>query len=211
MKVTKLTHACLLIETEDDVTLFDPGEMSFAANLLDIAAMPRLDRIVITHAHSDHYSEEFVLELVAKFPDVRIVTTAEMVAKLKEKGIKAQSTADDMTEIFEAPHESMVPLAPLPMAQNIGVHYKGLLSHPGDSHHFSDTKGILALPFDGPWGSTAYAAQLATELKPKVVLPIHDWMWTEAWKSDFYDWLEGYFKSVGITFIKLVDGESVEL
>ncbi|MDB5182658.1 MAG: hypothetical protein JWO47_442 [Candidatus Saccharibacteria bacterium] len=211
MKITKFAHSCLLIESENDVTLFDPGAMSYAAKLLDIQNMPRLDRIIITHSHADHFSEDFVGELVAKFPDVRIITTPEVVAALQEKGITAQSTPDDTVELFEAAHESMAPLALLPMAQNIGVHFMGKLSHPGDSHHFSATKEILALPVDAPWGSTIEAVWLADELKPKFIIPIHDWMWNEQWKHDTYERLEGYFKSQGITFLKMVDGQPTEL
>ena len=211
MKITKLAHSCLLVESDGDVTIFDPGTMSYDAKLLDIDGIPRLDRIVITHAHADHFSEEFVVELVAQFPNVRIITTQEVVTALKVKGITAQTTGDDMIELFESSHESMHPLAPLPMVQNIGVHYRGLLSHPGDSHHISATKACLALPVDAPWGSTIEAVRLALALKPTTILPIHDWMWKDSWKKDMYSRLEGFFKTQGITFLPLVDGQSVEV
>ena len=46
MKITKYIHACLLVETEDRVALFDPGSMSYSAfplnslNQLAISLMP---------------------------------------------------------------------------------------------------------------------------------------------------------------------------
>jgi L-ascorbate metabolism protein UlaG (beta-lactamase superfamily) len=211
MKITKLVHACLLVETKDDVTIFDPGSMSYDSKLLDISVLTRLDHIVITHKHEDHFSEDFVKELVAQFPDVIIISTPEVVSILGEKGIKSQSTGDNLVELFDTPHENMAPLASVPMPQNIVVSYMGLLTHPGDSYGIKSSKDIFALPLAGPWGATIEGVRLATELRPKVVLPIHDWMWNEDWKHVMYGRMEDYFAGIGIRFVKLIDGESVEL
>ena len=60
-------------------------------------------------------------------------------------------------------------------------------------------------------GVVSYAVQLATQLKPQVIVPIHDWMWNDTWKKDMYDRLEMYFKNIGITFLKMTDGTPVEI
>jgi L-ascorbate metabolism protein UlaG (beta-lactamase superfamily) len=212
MKVTKLAHSCLLVETDDAVALFDPGSMSYESHLLDIAQLPRLTYIIITHSHPDHFSEAFVAELVAQFSEVIIITTAEIVETLAEKNIIAQTTGTEDVVVFELAHESMVPLVPeAHMCQNIGVHYLNKLTHPGDSYALTETKEILALPVAGPWAAPIDGVRLGTILKPTTIIPIHDWMHKDAARSSSYDWFEGYFTGIGVRFLKMVDGEPVEL
>lgn len=206
MKITKFVHACLLIETDDHAILFDPGEMSFESGLLNIDSLPRLDSIVITHEHFDHYSEEFLRALIARFPSVTIVTTPSLTAKLKAQGITAQEEGTKEIELFNAPHESMAPLAPAPMVDNTGAHFMNILTHPGDSFHVTESKAVFAMPLAGPWGSAIEGVRMATKLKPKYVIPIHDWMWNDQWRSEMYDRFEQYFSSIGVRFIKALDG-----
>jgi len=48
-------------------------------------------------------------------------------------------------------------------------------------------------------------------LKPKMIVPIHDWMWNDAWRSTMYDRMEVFFTEQSARFIKTVDGETFEL
>jgi len=206
MKITKLAHSCLLVEMPEPVNrtvLFDPGQMS--AELVRAAQLKYLDDIVITHEHFDHFDEALVAELVIQFPKVRILAPTSVVSKLEQAGITASATPQQGMILFNAPHEPMTPLGDPPAA--IGVHYLNTLSHPGDSHHFTESKAVLALPITGPWGTSARAAQLISELKPQYVVPIHDWMWKDSWRKDMYARFALYCKELGVTFISPVDGE----
>jgi L-ascorbate metabolism protein UlaG (beta-lactamase superfamily) len=136
MKITKYVHSCLLVETPERVALFDPGMMSQAA--IPIDQLDQLDDIIITHAHPDHISLEIVKELVGKFPGVMITAPSEVVAMLGREGITASDMESPGIEFFDSPHENMSPLGE-PPSQN-GVHYLDILSHPGDSHSFHETK-----------------------------------------------------------------------
>lgn len=207
MKVTKFVHACLLVETPERVALFDPGVMS--ADSLDIDQLSRLDDIFITHIHADHVDTQLVQKLVDKFPDVRITSTPDVVAQLKELGITASDKALDGVSFFDSPHESVKPLFGQP--QEIGVHYLDMVSHPGDSHSFHETKAVLALPVAAPWGSSIRALNLALELKPKHVLPIHDWHWRDEAREQMYDMFERILGEQGITFHKLQTGIPVDI
>ena len=206
MKITKFVHSCLLVEMPAPVNrtaLFDPGSMSESA--LSVDSLEFLDDIIITHSHGDHLSMPLLKQLVAKFPDVRITTTQEVVDLLAHEGIHAQTDPPEGLVLFDAPHESVEPVFPTPQA--IGVHYLDRLSDPGDSHHFSETKAILALPVTAPWGGMIAAVQLALELKPKYIIPIHDWHWSETARHSSYDRLEEIFAEKGnITFIKAETG-----
>ena len=207
MKITKYVHSCLLVETSDRVALFDPGMMSEAA--LDVDKLTRLDDIFITHEHGDHKSIPLLKKLIAKFPAVRITSTEEVIKQLAAEGIKATTTPPDGVVFFDSPHESVKPLFNEP--QEIGIHYLDKLSHPGDSHSFHETKAILALPITAPWGSSIRALNLALELKPQHVLPIHDWHWRDEAREQTYSMFQRILGEQGITFHPLQTGQPVDI
>jgi L-ascorbate metabolism protein UlaG (beta-lactamase superfamily) len=208
MKITKFVHSCLLVETPERVALFDPGTLSTPN--INIDNLIRLDDIFITHEHADHKDIPFIKQLVAKFPNVRITTTAQVVRQLAAEDIQAVNTPSEGIEFFDSPHESIDPLSGTP-PEEVGIHYLGVLSHPGDSHSFHETKAILALPVSAPWGSTIRALNLALELKPKHVLPIHDWHWRDEAREQTYAMYERILGEQGITFHKLQTGQPVEI
>lgn len=208
MKITKLEHSCLLVEMPEPVNrtaLFDPGMMSEA--WVDVDSLMYLDDIFITHSHADHMSAPLIKKLLKKFPDVHITGPREAVAKLKQEGIEATSEESDGVVFFDSKHEKVLPLFEPP--EQLGYHYLDMLSHPGDSHGFTETKSILALPVTAPWGSMVNAVKLALELQPKYILPIHDWHWKDEAREQAYDMMEKVFKGQGITFLKLKNGEPV--
>jgi len=207
MKITKFVHSCLLVETPDRTALFDPG----VYNSLDADVLTRLDDIFITHIHADHMDEGMMSLLALRFPDVRITAPGAVVERLKAMNIQASTEVPEGASLFASPHEHIRPFWPADPPQQIGVHYLDVLSHPGDSHSFKETKAILALPVQAPWGSTVGAVRLALELKPQYVIPIHDWHWNDEARAGAYAQLEKDFAERGITFIKAVNGEPFEL
>jgi hypothetical protein len=52
---------------------------------------------------------------------------------------------------------------------------------------------------------------LAFELKPRHVLPIHDWHWRDEARELMYDRFEEILGRQGITFYKLQTGQPVEI
>ena len=207
MQITKYEQSCLLVETNGRVALFDPGVMSEQA--LSIEDITSLDDIIITHSHADHMSLKLLQELVVKFPRVRITAPEDAVTTLKQQGITASSQPSEGISFFNAPHESVEPLFPLP--NQIGVHYLDILSHPGDSHSFTETKAILALPVTAPWGMSTRAIKLAIELKPKYVLPIHDWQWRDEARAQMYGIFSTVLVKNGIIFLKPETGKPISI
>jgi L-ascorbate metabolism protein UlaG (beta-lactamase superfamily) len=210
MKITKFVHSCLLVEMPPPVNrtaLFDPGSFS----TIDIDRLQYLDDIVITHAHGDHFDMDLIKKLVAKFPSVHITAPDEVVQQLNAESIPATSAASEGIALFDSPHEPIRPFFDSDPPQEIGVHYLGKLSHPGDSHSFKETMPVLALPVQAPWGSANRAVELGLELKPKYIIPIHDWHWSDAARESSYNNMEKVFAGAGITFIKAVSGEPFTL
>lgn len=209
MKITKFIHSCLLVETPDRAAIFDPGVMSAEALGAAIPGMTRLDDIFITHVHPDHCDPALIKKLREKFPGVRITGPAEVVSALAAEDIDASDQAPQGVEFFDSPHETGSPLFATP--EEKGFHYLGVLSDPGDSHSFKETKAILALPVQAPWGSSRNALNLALGLKPQHVLPIHDWHWSDAAREQMYGRFDHVLGEQGIMFHKLETGQPVEI
>ncbi len=207
MKITKFIHSCLLVETNEKTVLFDPGSMSVAA--LDLSTINKLDNVIITHEHFDHFNIEFVKQIVDKFPNVQITSTQSVVTQLAEEHIVGESTPSKGLSFFNSPHEGSPPLINPP--DQIGVHLLDTLTHPGDSLSFSETKSILALPVTAPWGSSVDAVNLALKLRPAFVLPIHDWHWKDEARAGMYERFDKIFKENDIRFFALETGISVEI
>ena len=203
MKITKLVHSCLLVETADRTALFDPGVMS----TVPIDTLTKLDDIVITHGHSDHFDLDLVKRLTTRFPDTHITAPDEVVTQLNSESIPATSAASSGIAFFDSPHQAVYPIMATE-PQELGIHYLDQLSHPGDSHSFHETKAILALPVQAPWGSSVDAVLLALKLKPKYVIPIHDWHWRDEVRESMYIRMQQIFDEQGMTFISAVNGEA---
>jgi L-ascorbate metabolism protein UlaG (beta-lactamase superfamily) len=210
MKITKYVHSCLVLEDTDYVAVIDPGEFSWQSGLFSVDSLPRLDDIIITHEHSDHMYMPFIDVLRDTFPGARMTGPVAVAGQLANNGIEGVLTkSHDDIELLVTEHESLKPLGERP--EHTGVHVRGILTHPGDSHHFTETRDILALPVQAPWGSMMNAAALGLSLHPKYIVPIHDWHWNETARQGAYERLAQFYAEHGVTFIKPQDGVAFEI
>ena len=208
MKISKHVHSCLLIQEAGKIILIDPGQYTYEAKALDLNSISNLDYLLITHEHPDHFYLPFIKEIIAKFPEVKILTNLSIVELLNKEGIQSASEGDDFVKIEEVPHEKIFGTDP---PKNVMFIINDKLADPGDSHHFQTSAEILALPIQAPWGSTTAAVELAERLKPKVIIPIHDWHWNEQARLGMYQRLEKYFESLGIKFLGLKTGQEANI
>lgn len=203
--ITKLVHACLLVETGGTRTLIDPGTFSWRDERLDPSMVEGVDRVLITHEHADHVSVEFLRAALERSNDAAVETTPALREQLVEHDINAVT---DGTPQFAAPHER-IPIGPGP--QNVGFHVGGVVSHPGDSHSFAETMPILAMPFIAPWGSLTSGTDRARLVKPRYVIPIHDWFLSEGGRTVMYRLAKMALAEDGIELVEVGDFETVEL
>jgi L-ascorbate metabolism protein UlaG (beta-lactamase superfamily) len=209
VKVTKLVHSCLLVETDAGNYLIDPGMYSWDSGVWSSIKQPDLTAILITHDHADHMYTPFLQALVDTHPGIKIHTNHSAAELLSHQGFSTvETTAPNGVSYFTAHHEEIL-LSERP--ENVGLHIANELSHPGDSHSFTETKRVLALPLTAPWGSAVNAIKLASTLLPEVIVPIHDWHWRESALLPFYDRLEAHFADQGIRFIKAVNGHTYDI
>ena len=210
MKLTKFVHSCVLAEDGGKAVLFDPGIFSWNSGLVDIAKLPEVQTIVISHRHPDHFAEPFVQGLVKRFPSVQWIAPPDLHDDLKKLG--AQHITDrstDDAEIIVGDHAKVTPFGV--QVQNLTTHWNGKVTDPGDNHEFTTTKDVLLLPIQAPWGTTVHALEIVLQMKPKYILPIHDWMWNEQWKATCYSRFEQLFKDSESTFLSPIDGQSIEI
>ncbi|MCL1588297.1 MAG: MBL fold metallo-hydrolase, partial [Actinomycetia bacterium] len=167
--ITKLMHACLLVEANGRRILLDPGIFTHQDERFDLSMVEGVDRVLITHEHADHVSVDLVQGVLERSNDAVVETTESLATILAGEGIEAVTEG---TPQFAAPHER-IPIGPGP--QNTGFHVEGVLSHPGDSHSFVESMPILAMPFTAPWGSLVDGVDRTRLVNPRFVIPIHDW------------------------------------
>lgn len=202
MKITKFVHSCLLIEESDKKILIDPG--NYSAEILDLSYLSDLSYLLITHEHQDHTYIPLIKKILEKFPGVKIISNQSVAGILSVEGIKVSTEGDDFIKMRDVPHEQVFGSKP---PQNVLFTVNGKLTHPGDSHSFTETTEIMALPVQAPWGSTTSAVSLAEKLKPKFIIPIHDWHWNEEARENMYKRLEEYFATLSIKFIGLENAQ----
>lgn len=208
MKITKYLHSCLLVEEQDKIILLDPGKYTFDANVFPLDQLTKLDYLLITHEHADHFYLPFVRKILEKFSDCEIISTDSIVKQLETEQITATSEGDEFIQMSLVPHEDVVVAVP---PENFMFTINGKLSHPGDSHHFSTNAPILALPIQAPWGSFTDALKLAESISPKYVLPIHDWHWKDDVRKSLYQQAAEYLQQSDIEFKSLETGEIIEI
>jgi L-ascorbate metabolism protein UlaG (beta-lactamase superfamily) len=203
--ITKLVHACLLIEVDATRILADPGSFTWQDDRFDLRLVEGVDRILITHEHPDHVSGDLVRGALERSNYAEVETTASLQAILSEQGIDAVTEG---TPQFAAPHER-IPTGPGPA--NVGFHVSGAVSHPGDSHSFAETMPILAMPFAAPWGSVTAGADRTRLVRPRYVIPIHDWFVSEPGRDFLYRIARMALEPDGIELVHVRDFESVTL
>ncbi len=201
--ITKLVHACLLVETNGTRVLLDPGVFTPQDDRFDLSMVEGVDRILITHEHADHVNVDLVRSVLERSNGAEVETTASLAGILAEQGIEAVTEG---TPQFTAPHER-IPMGPGP--ENTGFHVEGVLSHPGDSHSFSESVAILAMPFAAPWGSLVDGVDRTKAVGPTYVIPVHDWFLSEGGKDFMYGLATAGFADTEIELVFLKDFESV--
>lgn len=207
MKIQKIGHCCLVIETEGKRIMTDPGAWSEGQENIT-----GLHALLITHEHSDHLHVPSVQAILKNNPGIRIITNTSVRKLLDAEGIvyevveDAQKTDIEGITILGCGNEHSEIYGTFGAVQNTGYHIGEKLYYPGDSFCIPPQSiEILALPVCGPWMRIREAIDFAKTIKPKVCFPVHDGMLK----------IQGPFHSVpskllaeeGIQFIPMNSGD----
>lgn len=208
MKISKYIHSCLLIKNAEKVILIDPGIYSVQGNAINTEMIDQLDYLLITHEHEDHMHLPLIKELVTKFPIVQIISNPSVVDILSKENINATNTGNKFIEVIDAPHEHIFGGQ---QYQNVLFNLFGTFTDPGDNLRFDKACRVLALPVQAQWGSLTQAVEKAMEVKPEIIIPIHDWHWSDEARVGLYARLKDYFGQNNIKFLGLQTGVEVEI
>lgn len=207
MKVTKYAHSCLLIEIGDTKILTDLGLWN-----PEVPEVTDLDMILITHEHADHFDIEKLKTLLYANSQAKVVTHVAVGEKLQEAGIEfSPIEAGERIEIAGISIESCgtehaIIYGTSSPCRNTGFLIADKMYIPGDALHDTPSKSveILALPTGGPWMKVSEAIDYAKTLNPRVVIPIHDAMYTEAVReTSIPRWVGAPLEAKGITFVNM--------
>lgn len=211
MKITKLGHCCLLVETHGKRILTDPGAYSEAQNQVKGA-----DIILITHEHQDHFHTDSLKQVLVNNPKAKIFTNRGVGILLSQAGTAFEllehgqiQTVDELTiEGFGEQHAPIYPA--VPEVINTGYLIDKRLFYPGDAFYEPNKPvEVLALPVAGPWMKLGEAIDYAKKLKPKIVFPVHDGMLKIFGPAHRLPQSE--LKKVGINFSPMEPGQVLEV
>ncbi len=194
----------MVLQTEEKTVLIDPGIFTLRERVLDISKLTTLDYLCITHEHPDHFSVDLIKEIVDAFPKAKIITNESVQRHLENEEITSSVFGNESVSFENAPHEK---LWDREVPQNLAFTFFNKLTHPGDSLQLSKTADVIALPMTAPWGSVTHSVETALKLKPKAIIPIHDWHWKDEVRKEMYIRLEEFFMTKGIKFYGLETGQ----
>jgi L-ascorbate metabolism protein UlaG (beta-lactamase superfamily) len=179
MKIKKLGHCCLIIETNGKRIMTDPGNFTAGEHIKE----GDIDLILITHEHQDHLHTDSLKKVLEKNPNAIIYTNDGVGKLLAAAGIKYEVLKDKTPKDFEGveieahdcKHEEI--FQDFGQVLNTAFFIDKRLFYPGDSFYNPGKKvEILALPVAGPWTNIKDAIMYAMNVKPKVCFPVHDGM-----------------------------------
>ena len=208
MKISKHIHSCLLVEDEGQIILIDPGNYTFEERALDLDKISKLDYLLVTHEHQDHMYMPLIRQILEKFPKIKIISNSSVKKIMEDEGLKLQTEEEDKIAIEDAPHELLLGGRG---TENFLFNISGKLTHPGDSLQFTKSCDILALPVQAPWGSFVASVEKAAAIKPKIIIPIHDWHWKDKARRRMYEMAKQYLAEKGIEFCGLETGEDMAI
>jgi L-ascorbate metabolism protein UlaG (beta-lactamase superfamily) len=188
MKLKRLAQSTVLLTANSGKTLLvDPGKYNIDKGKLTLDSFPSADVVVITHKHADHFDIELLKAMLTRCQPI-ILTNEEIGSVLEKEGIAARVVkAGDVVK--EAGFTINVVQADHAVRGEFIVNFGLVVAADGGSiYHTSDTRFIdpsllpretradlLLVPISnrGVVMGIDDALVFASELKPKVVIPIH--------------------------------------
>ena len=224
MKITKLPHACLIIEIDGEKLVVDPSE--FFAFDADFATPEHVAAVVYTHNHSDHYDPKNLAKLVAKNPEMKIFASADTAKNIAQDLPNLQPTVAQPGEnqtvakfnldFFGGRHAHIVPGDD--KGDNVGVVVNAQLVYPGDSFDYPDAKSlaknfVLALPTTGPWLKIGDAMTYLRDFAPTPteVFPTHNGLGDARANTMTNSYLAPICAEKNIQFVDLAIGQNLEI
>ncbi len=214
MNITRFEHSCMLVEEQGVRILTDLGSWTEGVPEFDA-----LSALLITHEHHDHFDIEKLKTLSEMNPGIQVITHAAVGKILQEGGIAytgiepGETISVSGVSIRSYGTEHAIIYGAALSCRNTGFLVAEKLFIPGDALHDipSVPVEILALPTGGPWMKVAEAIDYAKAMRPRLVFPIHDAMYTKPYRlTSVPRWMTTNLAPEGIEFVNMQPGDSKE-
>lgn len=190
MRLTHFRHSCLLLELDGVRMLFDPGNFSHG-----FEGIIGLDAIVITHQHPDHCDQERVEDLVTANPGAKLLSDPQTAGILGGdwQAVRPGTVlgiGDVKVTAGGGRHAVIHP--EIPVIDNtvfmIGTEENpAQFCHPGDSLFVPSVPvDVLAIPATAPWMKISETVDYLRAVAPRVAVPIHQEIISEAGRGIYY-------------------------
>jgi L-ascorbate metabolism protein UlaG (beta-lactamase superfamily) len=174
MLVTKLEHACLVVEEAGARLVIDPGAFTRPVEATDVVA------VVVTHEHPDHGTAEQVAGILDRNPGIPVFGPAGVAAALAEVVAVDVVTEGEARTVgpfaltFHGTRHQLIHSS-VPVVDNTGVFVNGLLFHPGDAYIDPGVPvEVFAIPVGAPWLKIGELMDHLAAVAPRRVVPIHE-------------------------------------
>lgn len=182
VKIRRLVHAGLEIETGSINILIDPGRYCFVGGHPSGVWRPedfRPNLLLFTHAHGDHFEPETAAAIIRN-SNPKVYGSREVVEGLREVGIEIAHLPVGQRDSFSGIPVRSVPADHRRPGETIGfvITVEGRdLYHCGDTHYMAEKPGadVVFVPI----GNLDYtmgpdeAARFVREINPQLAVPIH--------------------------------------
>ncbi|HWD47974.1 MAG TPA: MBL fold metallo-hydrolase [Actinomycetota bacterium] len=213
MRLTKLGHSCLLVEEGGARLLLDPGTLSGGFEELE-----GLSAVLFTHQHADHLDQARLRGLLDRNPQARVISDQGSAEPLGQAGVEVEVVADGQeldvggVGVRVAGRDHAVIHPDIPVVPNVGYLVGGRLFHPGDAFtEPGQPVEVLAVPAAAPWLKLSEPIDYLRAVRPKVAVPVHDQVLSDAGRSIHYRQLEQLGGKSGTALRSLDDGAPAEL
>ena len=213
MRLTKLGHSCLLVEEGGARLLLDPGTLSGGFEELE-----GLTAVLFTHQHPDHLDQARLRGLLDRNPRAKVISDQGSAEPLGQAGVEVEVVADGQeldvggVGVRVAGRDHAVIHPDIPVVPNVGYLVGGRLFHPGDAFtEPGQPVEVLAVPAAAPWLKLSESIDYLRAVRPKVAVPVHDLLLSDAGRSIHYRQLEQLGAKGGATLRSLDDGAPAEL
>jgi L-ascorbate metabolism protein UlaG (beta-lactamase superfamily) len=209
MKLTKLEHACVILEQEEQRLIIDPGVFTtLPTDVSNVAA------VIVTHIHPDHCDPTKLDAILAANPSARIFGSREVASERAGTEIPKNETAYEIgpfnLEFYGDMHEAIRP--GLPQVHNLGVVINSLIAYGGDSYaRTSRSVKLLLAPASAPWLRAKEAVELITQAEAEIIIPTHDALLSEAGQQIYDAHYQSAAEASGKSYRRLAIGETIEV